>query len=131
MRLSRSKTSTKSRGCAWLQFSHAEVARIAADAMNGYMLFGQTIKCHLVKPSEVHSALFKNANKRMKRKPWAKIEAERHNKERSPEEAQRRLARLIKKDGVRKKAIAAKGIEYEYEPLAAAVPKRATKTIFD
>lgn len=130
MRVSRSKKTTKSRGFAYLQFSHAEVARIAAEAMDGYMMFGQTIKCHVLKGSEVHPDLFKNAKRKMKRKPWQKIEAERHNKDRTPDEQRKRVDRLIKKDTKRAARIKATGIEYDYESLAQVLPAASKKTTF-
>jgi hypothetical protein len=63
--------------------------------------------------------------------PWKKIEAERVNKDRTPEEAAARTAALIRKDRARAKRIAAVGIEYEYEPLEAQRPQKARKVTFD
>lgn len=63
--------------------------------------------------------------------PWKKIEAERVNKDRTPEEAAARTAALIRKDKARAKRIAAAGIEYEYEPLEAQRPRKAQKTTFN
>jgi nucleolar protein 15 len=63
--------------------------------------------------------------------PWKKIEAERVNKDRTPEEAAARTAKLIQKDKARAKRIAAAGIEYEYEPLEVQRPQKATKITFD
>jgi nucleolar protein 15 len=63
--------------------------------------------------------------------PWKKIEAERVNKDRTPEEAAARTAALIRKDRARAKRIAAAGIDYEYEPLEAQRPQKARKVTFD
>lgn len=62
--------------------------------------------------------------------PWRKIEAQRHNKDRSPAEHARRVAALLRRDRRRAAKIAAAGIEYEYEGLAAALPAKATKITF-
>ena len=50
--------------------------------------------------------------------------------ERTPEEAARRVASLLKRDKARQKRIAAAGIDYEYEPLAAQQPQKAKMTKF-
>lgn len=62
--------------------------------------------------------------------PWAKIEAERHNKERTPQEHARRVGALLRRDRKRRAAIAAAGIDYEYDGLAAALPAKATRITF-
>lgn len=52
------------------------------------------------------------------------------NKERTPEEAAKRAAALIKRDRARQKRITAAGIDYEYEPLAAQQPQKSKKIKF-
>ena len=66
-RVSRSKKSAKSKGYAFVEFAHAEVAAIAADAMNGYLMFKQALKCHVMKKDDVHPKLFTDRNKQMKK----------------------------------------------------------------
>jgi nucleolar protein 15 len=117
VRVSRSKRTGRCKGYAFLQFQHAEVAAIAAEAMNGYMMFGQTLRCHTISPQDVHSETFKHANRKMHKKPWLKLAAERHNKERTPQEEQAREDRLLQKDAKRRKRIQDLGIDYDYEPL--------------
>jgi RNA recognition motif-containing protein len=63
VRLSRSKKSGRSRGYAFLEFQSAEVAKIAAEAMDGYLFFGQKLVSRLLKAEEVHEELFKGANR--------------------------------------------------------------------
>lgn len=79
----------------------------------------------------MHPQLFKGANRKFKKVPWKKIEAERVNKERTPEQAARRVAALIRKDRARRAKIAAAGIDYEYEPLEAQQPAKPKKVKFD
>lgn len=52
------------------------------------------------------------------------------NKERTPQEAARRVASLIRKDKQRAARIAAAGIDYDYQPLEAQKPVKAKKTKF-
>ena len=117
VRVSRSKKTGRSKGYAFLQFQHAEVAAIAADAMNGYMMFGHTLRCHTIAPSDVHAQLFKHANRKMKAKPWRTIAAERHNRERTPDEAAAREAALVRRDARRQKRISELGLAYDYPAL--------------
>ncbi|KAF8056103.1 nifk [Scenedesmus sp. PABB004] len=128
VRLSRSKKSGKPKHYAFLEFQHPDVAAIAAETMDGYFMFKQRLACRTLRKSEVHPQLFKGANRKFKKVPWRKIEAERVNRERTPAEAAARVAALLKRDRARARAIAAAGIDYEYEPLAAQQPRRAKKT---
>lgn len=90
----------------------------------------QKLSCRVLSSNEVHPQLFKGANRRFKKVPWRKIEAERVNKERTPEEAARRAAALIRRDRARAKRIAAAGIDYSYEPLSAQAPAKSKKIKF-
>jgi nucleolar protein 15 len=68
---------------------------------------------------------------RFRRIPWEKLARERHNRERDPEEHARRVARLVARDSKRRQAIAAAGIDYEYEPLALQRPAAPKRLRFD
>ena len=59
------------------------------------------------------------------------MERDRHNKERTEEEETTRMARAVKRDRLRQKAIAEAGIEYKYDGLASALPVKATRKVFD
>lgn len=128
LRVSRSKRTGASKGYAFLQFQHSDVAKIAAESMDGYMMFGQTLQCHVVPPGRLHPQLFKNAHRRMRRKPWLKMAAEQHNKERTAAEEAKREQRLVQADKKRRQRITDAGIDYSYEALK---PRAgATKKVF-
>jgi hypothetical protein len=67
LRLSRSKKSGKSKHYGFLEFASAEVAQIAAEAMDGYMLFTQKLTARVMAKEEVHADLFKGANRVFKK----------------------------------------------------------------
>lgn len=90
----------------------------------------QRLSCRALRRSEVHPELFKGANRKYKKVPWKKIEAQRVNKERTPAEAAKRAAGLIRRDKERAARIAAAGIDYSYEPLAAQAAPKPKKTRF-
>lgn len=79
LRLSRNRRTGASRHYAFVEFASAEVARIVADTMDGYLMFGHILKIKVVPPEEVHENLFKGAGKRFKRIPWRGIERKRLN----------------------------------------------------
>mmetsp|Transcript_19548 Transcript_19548/g.54370 ORF Transcript_19548/g.54370 Transcript_19548/m.54370 type:complete len:216 (-) Transcript_19548:50-697(-) len=123
-RVSRSKRNAKSKGYAFVQFTHPEVARIAAEAMDGYLMFKQALKCHVMKVSDVHPEMFTERNKKMKEIPWRKLEMARQDKERTSEQAERRMQRAVRRDQLRKERINKAGIEYEYQGLEAQIPSK-------
>ncbi|PRW45663.1 MKI67 FHA domain-interacting nucleolar phospho [Chlorella sorokiniana] len=131
VRLSRNKKSGKSKGYAFLEFSSAEVAKIAADAMDGYMLFTQKLTSRVLPADEVHPDLFKGANRVFKQVPWQKIERERQNRDRTAAEAEKRARQAVERDERRQRRIAQAGIDYQYEPLAAQVAPKPKKTKFE
>eukprot|EP00741_Cyanophora_paradoxa_P008412 tig00000137_g8139.t1 len=67
LRLSRSKKTGKSRGFAFVEFASAEVARIVAETMDKYLLFGRLLTAKLVPPERVHPKTFVGANRKFKR----------------------------------------------------------------
>ena len=74
LRLSRSRKSGTSKHYAFVEFSSAGVAKIVADTMDNYLMFGHILKCKIVLQEQVHESLWKGANKRFKAVPWNKIE---------------------------------------------------------
>ena len=74
VRLSRNKKTGRSKHYAFLEFASGEVAKIVADTMNNYLLFGSILKCSVVPKEQVHPNLWIGADKRFKSVPWAKLE---------------------------------------------------------
>lgn len=50
--LSRSKRSGRSQGFAFIEFLSREVAKIAAESMNNYIMFSRVLKCELLPESK-------------------------------------------------------------------------------
>ena len=61
IRQARSKKTGRSKGYAFLEFEEKEVAEIASKTMNGHIMFGKQLDCHMV--SEPHRDTFKNGNR--------------------------------------------------------------------
>jgi hypothetical protein len=134
LRLSRSKKTTNSRGYAFIEFKDKDVADIVADTMNNYPMYGRVLRAEVMKPEKVHPEMFKNAGRRMKRVPRAKLNAIRHNKARTDEEVVKVQANLKASDSKKRSQLAALGIEYDFpgyggdSGAAAAPAKKKAKT---
>ena len=74
LRLSRNKSTGKSKHFAFIEFASAGVAEIVAATMNNYLMFNHILKCSVVPKEQVHEKLWKGANKRFKAVPWNKIQ---------------------------------------------------------
>ncbi|GLI63224.1 hypothetical protein VaNZ11_006113 [Volvox africanus] len=129
VRLSRNKKTGHSRGYAFVEFQYPEVARVAAEAMDGYFLFKQRLSCKLMPPNKVHPQLFQGANRKFKVIPWRRVERLRHDRERTPAEHAQRVVKLIRKDVKRQKKIKEAGIDFEYESLS--IPVKPKKVVFE
>lgn len=76
LRISRNRWTGASKHFGFIEFFQPEVARIVADTMNNYLLFGHVLQCHLVAPEKLHQEMFIGAGRTFKKIPWAKIESE-------------------------------------------------------
>ena len=74
VRLSRNKKTGKSKHYAFVEFASDEVAKIVADTMNNYLMYGHILKVALVPKEQIHPNLWKGADKRFKKVPWNKLE---------------------------------------------------------
>jgi len=77
LRLSRNRKTGQSKHYAFLEFASSDVAKIVADTMNNYLMFGHILKCRIVPKEQVHENLWKGADKRFKKVPWSKMEGRR------------------------------------------------------
>lgn len=127
IRLSRNKKTGKSKHYAFVEFGNAEVAEIAAQTMNGYMMFTQRLDTHIMKEEDLHPELFKGANQKFKALPRQRLERERLALPKSAEQAKKNLDRLQGRDEKRRRKLEEAGIEYEFEGFVPAAAKRAKK----
>lgn len=119
LRVARSKKNARAKGYAFVEFAEPEVARIVADAMNGYLMFEKNLQVHVVAPADVHPATFKGANRPFKRIDFRKIAAEKANRSRSDDERAAQAKRLLAAEGRTKRKLAEAGIDYDFPGYAA------------
>lgn len=96
LRLARNKRTGASKHYAYLEFRHEAVARIVAETMHNYLMFGRLLQCHLVPVDRLHPETFVGANRRFRVIPWKKIAREAFNAEVTPEKAKSREERRVK-----------------------------------
>jgi len=120
IRLARSKKTGRSKGYAWIEFAHAEVAEVVSKVMQGYLLYGKVLSSRVVPPAELHKDVFKGANRKFKLTAWRKLARERFNTS-TEENSEKKAKNAQKKKAVKKskkKKLQAKlkelGVEYEF-----------------
>lgn len=74
LRLSRNRKTGHSKHFAFLEFESDEVAKIVAETMDAYLMFGHILRCRYVQPEALHPDTFKGANKRFRVAPHNRME---------------------------------------------------------
>jgi nucleolar protein 15 len=124
LKLIRSKKTGGSRGYAYIEFEDEDVARIAAETMNGYLMFRSLIKSRLMDMSKINTEkLFQNW-KRLFTVKTPKQKRASYNRLRSDEQIQKSNQRRAKKLTKQQEKLAAAGIKYE---LTDFIPLKAVK----
>lgn len=68
LRLARSERTGGSKGYAYIEFKYPEVAKVAAESMNGYLMFRQKLKTVYIPPDEQDHDYFKQTVQFVKQK---------------------------------------------------------------
>ena len=113
LRLSRNKQTGASRHYAFLEFESASVAKIVAETMNNYLMFGHILKTQFVEKEQVHEGMWKGANRRFKKVPWNKIEGRKLEMGVGREEWEKRIERENERRA--SKADKLKDIGYDFD----------------
>lgn len=85
VRIAHSKLTGNPKGYGFIQFDSKEVAQIAAETMNNYLMFNKLLKCHLIPKEKLHPETFKNAKKKFF-KPLKSWFRKKYNKKRTEEQ---------------------------------------------
>lgn len=113
LRLSRSKKTGGSKGYGFIEFKHEEVAKVAADTMNNYLMYRQLLKCEFVPAEKVHPETFKNSHRPFDPPKRAEMHRERHNAEKTPQQEVRAGKRRSGRMNQKMAALKELGIEYQ------------------
>ena len=114
VQLARNPKTGRSRHYGFVEFAHGSVASLVADAMHRYMMFGHTLVATVVPADKRHPGLFDKDGMRFRVVPHRKMARVAHNAARSVDEQQKRVSRLLRKDGKKRRELAALGVEYDF-----------------
>lgn len=115
LKLSRNKKTGKSKHYGFIEFQSFEVAKIAAETMNNYLLFGHLIKCEVV--NEPFKDLFKDSKKKFKVIPWKKIAKEKHDKPKSAKEWAKLVENFEESKKKKQEELKSKGIDFDLSSI--------------
>jgi len=127
LKLSRSKKTGKSKGYGFIEFEHSEVAKIAADTMNNYLMYEKLFKCKYVAPEKVHADTFKNSHRHFHMPRNNAKKRFEHNRNISDDQHTKRLVRLDKKLKKKKAVLTKLGINYDIPAIAPETEKKTSK----
>ncbi|XP_054806164.1 uncharacterized RNA-binding protein C1827.05c [Prosopis cineraria] len=131
LRIARNKKTGKSKHFGFIQFESPEVAKIVAETMHNYLLQEHVLQVHLIPPEDVHPKLWRGFNYRFKPLDSSKIERMRLGKERTLEEQQKLVEKIMKRNEKRRKRIEAAGIDYECPEIVGTVQPGPKKIKFE
>jgi len=124
LKLIRSKKTGGSRGYAYIEFEDEDVARIASETMNGYLMFRSLIKSRLMDRKKIDTEkLFRNW-KRLFTVKTPKQKRALYNRLKSNEQTEKSNQRRAKKLLKQQNKLAAAGIKYD---LTDFIPLKALK----
>lgn len=117
LRLSRNRNTGASKHYAFIEFESPSVAKIVADSMNNYLMFGHILKCKVMPVDQVHEKMWIGANKRFKHVPWARIEGRKLGMATDREGWMRRVKTEKKRRAAKNAALREIGYEFDGEEL--------------
>ncbi|KAG0675361.1 hypothetical protein C6P40_001535 [Pichia californica] len=117
LRLSRNKKSGNSKHYAFIEFKEYEIAKIAAETMNNYLLMGHLLKVSLLENDKIHENLFVGANTKYKAIPFSKLNQIKYDKKKSKSEWEKINNSHIKNIKSKQETLKALGIDYDLNNL--------------
>lgn len=117
LRLSRNKKTGASKHFAFIEFESDEVAKIVAETMDNYLMFGHILKCKYAPTGTLHSDVWKGANKKFRKIPHHKIARVKAEQPKSEAQIKKKLQKERQKRVKKAKMLKALGYEYNLPDL--------------
>ncbi|XP_014485868.1 PREDICTED: MKI67 FHA domain-interacting nucleolar phosphoprotein [Dinoponera quadriceps] len=120
IRVARSKRTGKSRGYGYVEFMHKEVAKIAAETMNNYLMCGRLLKATYIPPEKQHFGFFSGVNWSMENYPRLKNRQKvtlQRNSIQSAEDHQNYVKSSLSKLSVLESKLQERGISIKFQPV--------------
>ncbi|KAM0727754.1 MKI67 FHA domain-interacting nucleolar phosphoprotein-like [Formica fusca] len=124
VRVARSKKTGKSRGYGYVEFLHSEVAQIAAESMNNYLMCGRLLKATYIPPEKQHFGFFMGVNWTEDEYPKLRSRSKtilRKNRVQSAEAYKKYIKNSLNKLSMLEDKLQDKGISIKFQPID--VPK--------
>jgi len=130
LRLARSKKTGKSKGYAYIEFQHKEVAKLVAETMNNYLMFTRILKCDFVPYEDLHEKAFVGCHRHFQKPKTRKLAIMRYNRRKINKAKVEKVA-TAKKDKLTA-ALAKLGVTYNMDhikgdPTAVPPPRKLAK----
>ncbi|KAJ5610237.1 rRNA processing protein gar2 [Penicillium lagena] len=131
LRLSRNRLTGRSKHYAFVEFSSTTVAKIVAETMDNYLMYGHILKCKYVPAEQLHPEVWKGANRRFKKTPWNRIEKKRLEKGKTREQWSQRIEQEQKRRQAKLDKLKALGYEMDLPVLKSVddVPVQEQKAV--
>lgn len=132
LRISRNPRTGRSRHYGFIEFEHHQVAKIVADTMNNYLMFDKLLKCVMLPEDKVHPSLFaiKKKAKYVRDKNLQEHKLV-HDRQRTQEEVQTQVDRMVEKENKKRAKMADLGIDYDFPGVQGVVPPKAKHVKYD
>ena len=104
-----------------MQFRYSEVAQIAAEAMNNYMILGKFLKCHTLEAGKPNPFAHRNMLDKTKFINWKQIFVLQKNKPKTAEETKKEVERLLAHEAEKRSKLRELKIAYEFPGFSAIV----------
>ncbi|ETN68178.1 hypothetical protein RB195_009614 [Necator americanus] len=131
VRVARSLKTGNHKGWAYVGFADKEVAEIAAESMDGYLMFEKRLSCHVMDPKKVPKSMKRGprylAPPHMKGR--AKKEALKRNRKKTSEEEEKSKKRREAAQRKRYNKLKVLGIDYEFGSMSSSTSTEAKSTV--
>lgn len=111
----RSKKSGRTHGYAFIEFKNYEVAEIAANTMNNYLLFDRILKCNVIEEKSKYDRIFRKWKKKFEFENKYKKYIENQNKKKSNEEIKNQIQLLLEREENKREKLKDLKINYNFD----------------
>ncbi|RMZ89335.1 hypothetical protein DV736_g3433, partial [Chaetothyriales sp. CBS 134916] len=126
LRLSRNRRTGASKHFAFVEFASEEVAKIVAETMDSYLMFGHILKCKFAPDENLHPEVWKGANKKFRKIPHEKLERQKLEGSKTIDHWRKKNEKETKKRGRKAKVLKEK-LGYDAPIVQLAEPASALK----
>ena len=111
----RSKKSGRTHGYAFIEFKNYEVAEIAANTMNNYLLFDRILKCNVIEEKSKYDRIFRKWKKKFEFENKYKKYIENQKKKKSNEEIKNQIQLLLEREENKREKLKDLKINYNFD----------------